>query len=205
MSTSASAWIAVIGIGIGLASPAHADDETPTKAEGLARCKKGELAACTYVGQLARDEGNYAEALAYMVRGCSAKYELGCTTLGQFYLHSFDKLTKVDARKTLASTKSACDKGDARACYLQGQAERGGADVTDMKSVDAANARAFKAFDRACDGKYVEACDELADVYAYGFGMPRDNDKAKAYWQRACDLGDKHACIKRDHPSFNTP
>lgn len=179
---------------LAFAAPAHADEATPTKAEGIARCRKGELPACTYAGQLSRDEGNFTEALAYMVRGCAAAYEDGCTVLGELYLHGTGKLTKSQLHQAIASTTAACTKGEARACYLQGQAERGAVGVDDLKLIDAANARAFRAFDRGCDGAYAAACDALADVYLGGFGVARDPAKAKAYWQRACKFGDQHAC-----------
>ena len=42
-----------------------------------------------------------------------------------------------------------------------------------------------------------EACDNLADMYDEGYGVPQDRNQAAVFRKRACALGDRDACGMR--------
>jgi TPR repeat protein len=48
---------------------------------------------------------------------------------------------------------------------------------------------------RDCDAGNGVACARLGNAHVSGYGVPADNQRAKALFQRACDLGDLPGCI----------
>lgn len=82
-----------------------------------------------------------------------------------------------------------CEAGDASACHSLGHAiEEGGGDP----------ARAFRAFERSCEGDAEatagEACVDVAEALMKGEAGPKDDIGATSYFLEACRAGDGLGC-----------
>ena len=84
--------------------------------------------------------------------------------------------------------KTACDKGDARACGSLGfaYAEGNGVSQDDHQSAIL--------FRKAYDGGEALGCIGLATMYRIGRGVRQDEGEALKYFGRACDLKSKVGC-----------
>jgi TPR repeat protein len=49
-------------------------------------------------------------------------------------------------------------------------------------------------FSRACQLKEALGCENLAELYVRGKGVPMDKSKAEELLRRACQLGSQEAC-----------
>jgi TPR repeat protein len=52
--------------------------------------------------------------------------------------------------------------------------------------------------ERGCSAKNAQSCMMLGAAYQHGQNRPIDLDKARAYYDRACMLGDASGCVMRD-------
>ena len=82
-----------------------------------------------------------------------------------------------------------CAAGSAASCYDLGRLQRDSAD-NQIKDPQAAG-RAFKT---ACDLKFMQACNDLGDLYANGEGVEQYASVALYLYERACTAGNPQAC-----------
>lgn len=83
-------------------------------------------------------------------------------------------------------------KGDMYGCF-----KRGVLYETSLTNIKGSQARSLELYDKSCDAGTVEACHELGMVYHSGRGgAGRDVDKAEAFLQKACKLGDRRSCLQ---------
>lgn len=167
-------------------------------------CDGGNALACTNLGfQYEHGEGVAADADAaarFYERGCRGSFctgpnKLGCVNLGRMYRgQGVDKdreatmmFIDVCNRKPLPHDAEDAD-AVAAACSLAGTAFL----VGQGTAVDIP--RSITYLEKGCDANYVLGCFNLATIYQRAIGVPRDVEKARKYYQRACDQGDKEAC-----------
>ena len=171
-------------------------------------CQGGEAAACSlygdarYMGSGAPKDARAAEA-AYR-RACELELYSGCTKLGDLFR------MRHEAARAAAQYRKACAADEKDACTAlaleKGCSSREAClDFADLCSdhlsgydvlSEASLARA--PCEIACAGGIGEACDNLADMYQDGYGVPYDLVQAAELRRRACQLGDRDACDARE-------
>jgi len=88
-----------------------------------------------------------------------------------------------------SSERSACERGDARAC------ESLGVRYITGDGVRLSGAMALRYLEKACSKGRGTACNGAAFIYADAEGGVRqDYTKAMSYWSRACRYGDPTGC-----------
>jgi TPR repeat protein len=128
--------------------------------------------ACTKLADLLRVSGAPAKADELYKKACAADEKNACAAL---------------ALEKGCDTRDAClDLSDLCSDYLAGY------------EVLAEPSLARAPCEKACAGGVGEACDNLADMYQEGSGVPRDAIQAAALRKRACSLGDRDACDVRE-------
>ncbi len=172
----------------------------------------------------AEDTSNYTKAEEYYKKACDLGNSLACSSLESLYKegkvvkHNYAK-AKEDDR--VIKYRRACDYGDGFACYdLAFLYERGSLVAKNDEKANQLYLRACRLnnnaclaiatyyeaednpkeaiyyFDKACEtnGK---VCSHLAELYEAGkYGLDKDLEKAKKYYKKACDHGNKDACVK---------
>ena len=136
-------------------------------------CKLDLPSSCTKLADLLRLEGKEPERADGLYRkSCSLEEKDACTVL---------RLRGgCDSRDACSPVSELC------ADYLAGY------------GVLAEPRLAREPCEMACEGGVGEACDNLADLYEDGLGLPQDMAQAAAYRKRACELGDRDACSARE-------
>src|SRR5437868_5690395 len=138
-------------------------------------CEAGELAlysGCTKLGDLFRMRHEAARAAAQYRKACAADEKDACTALA--------------LEKGCSSREACLDFADLCSDHLSGY------DVLSEASLARAPCEI------ACAGGIGEACDNLADMYQDGYGVPYDLVQAAELRRRACQLGDRDACDARE-------
>ncbi len=136
-------------------------------------CALDHPSACTKLADLLRLEApGSARAIDLYKKACAADEKDACTAL------ALDK--PCEGREACLDLSLLCSD------YLAGY------------DVLAESRLALAPCEKACAGGVGEACDNLADMYQDGAGVPRDEGHATALRKRACELGDKDACQVRE-------
>jgi TPR repeat protein len=138
-----------------------------------------------------RDRARAAELFS---RACNSDFPVACYELGGLYLAG-DDATPPSPLRAVEAYRRGCDgvsSGAVLSCRELAGCYRDGAGVPQDGS------RAIALYERACNGGYSLACDDLGDLYAKGLGgVGADRNKAVAYYRLACkggfDLGCQHA------------
>lgn len=133
--------------------------------------------------ELSRTDDGTSGSEEVLARECTAGNGSSCRSLSASYATGED----ADLKQAFHYAQLACNAGDAEGCSYLGEMYAGGTGVD--KDVDAAQ----PALDKACTGKVMRACFNLAMLYADG-RLPKDLEKAAELYQRACDGGDADAC-----------
>jgi|GEM_PF-814648 len=120
---------------------------------------------------------------AALVEECTAGRGSSCSSLAA--LHA--KGETADFKQAFHYAQLACNAGDVQGCGYLGDMYLVGAGVD--RDVHGAQV----ALERACTGKIMRACFNLASLYADA-GVLNDPTKAAELNQRACDGGDADAC-----------
>jgi hypothetical protein len=85
-----------------------------------------------------------------------------------------------------------CRKGDAKSCYDIGLIY----DKADIVKYNPHKVAFY--YDKACDGKIIDACYSLGVLYDEGTygknGIKIDETKSKAAYQKGCDFGGEDCC-----------
>jgi TPR repeat protein len=170
-------------------------------------CQGGDAFACSLLGDAlyggigtARDP---RAAQGSFERACELELFSGCTKLGDLLRLQRDAGAAELYRK-------ACAAEETDACTIlvldKGCAGREGClEMADLCSdylvgydVLAEPQLAIDPCEKACAGGAGEACDNLADMYEEGYGVPSDHRQAALFRKRACELGDRDACAVRE-------
>ena len=133
--------------------------------------------------ELCRTDGDTSGSEGALVEECTAGRGSSCSSLSALYA----KGEAADFKQAFHYAQLACNAGDAEGCGYLGEMYLAGPGVD--KDVYAAQA----ALDKACTGKVMRACFNLATLYGDG-SLPKDPKKAAEFNQRACDGGDADAC-----------
>jgi uncharacterized protein len=124
-----------------------------------------------------------------LIKACDGGDAESCQFVADMHMtgEGVPKSESDEAKLRARTTKlygSACEAGDASACFLYG------GDLLSAKD----NAGAVKVLTKGCDGGDMASCSLLGGCYDEGVGIPRDAAKAKALWSKACDGGNAAAC-----------
>jgi hypothetical protein len=130
------------------------------------------------------------------VDGCRARCREGervsCTRLGEAY----ERGTRVkrDYAVAVEAYRKACDRGDPRGC------SRLGGLILSARGASYDHREGVAVVRKACDGGYSFSCAWLA---LQGEGEPKDAEKARALFARACEDEDRRACTWQGEMSLN--
>ncbi len=170
-------------------------------------CAGGDAAACQLLGD-ARYAGVGIErdlkgAQSAFERACGMELYSACTKLGDLFRVQHDEARAGEQYRKAC----AADEKDACAVLVLEKpcaGREGCLSFSDLCSdylagydVLAEPQFARAPCEKACKGGVGEACDNLADMFQEGFGVPRDVAQAAVLRKRACDLGDRDACAVR--------
>ena len=150
---------------------------------------KGNGRACSGLGQRLRIKGKMRDALPLFARGCTLGYPRAC-----FYLGSFGSTTTQSPELNLKAFERACFGRDLRGCLGAATILKTG------KSGDPGKAGMFvklglSGLERACGDRDGESCKVLGDWHGGKYDpQTRDPDKARSFYQQACQAGQKDAC-----------
>jgi TPR repeat protein len=157
-------------------------------------CAAGNEGSCNNLGDaLEFGEGtgkDGARAVQLYERACHAGEALACTNLGRQYYNGV--AVARDLPRAAAEFKIACELGDEYGCLHLRQARE--------PTLPATASAALAQWTRLCAGSSARACLYVGLAYIDPVGdVERDEQKAKASFERACKGGDADACsfIKR--------
>jgi len=107
------------------------------------------------------------------------------------YTHSLTNLRSGTVVRAMAVASGYAPSSDVTGVYLNGVGtyEQGKASY-DQKQYD----QARSSFVQACDGGEMRACEYLGYLYREGLGGPRDAQKARAAYQKACEQDNYTSC-----------
>src|SRR5262249_51447828 len=153
-------------------------------------CDAGALSSCEEVGLMyMRGDGvpkDAAKGLTFLQRACNGGVAATCTTIGWFYagqMRPADATTDFDPKKAIHYYERACNSGDAFGCTYLGelylelkhQADANGLSGAVSQYVAAV---AVAAFQRACDARAGNACDDMGMVLQKGEDVAADPVRA---------------------------
>jgi len=129
----------------------------------------------------------FGQDVQQLEKACNNKNYDSCLKIAELYLydakmylygkHAYDKVSTYG--------KMACDNEKFEACDILGELY-----VTEERYDTA-----MEYFTKGCDGKDVQSCYDLGFIYDNAIGMKyEDDEKAKKYYKKACDLGFQEGC-----------
>lgn len=179
-------------------------------------CEQGDGEACRYLGYLFADgfegvETNTEAASSAYERGCELEDWLSCSNFGALHEPVGEKaaalferacvggsvhgcmnlavyLGNTQPQKALDLLSTACDDGEAEACYRA---------ALQSFAIDQSNSNievAHALFVKACEGGHPESCFNAGQSFWTGDGAGVDKPKAVDYFERACLRGNVEAC-----------
>jgi TPR repeat protein len=170
-------------------------------------CEGGRPSACVSLGyQYEHGLGvstDLPRAAELFERGCAGGAYVGCSNLAWYYMTG--KGVPLDYARARKLAVKACDGGVPRGCWEVG--------VVDSEGDDRRKAAPW--FERACNDDFARACLDLGDMYAHHGsdnawrpgdtvrGLDKDVERARRLYDRACSLGTKNGCTRRDALAAN--
>jgi serine/threonine-protein kinase len=155
-----------------------------------AACARGEMSACTNLGEMYADGQGVAEndsaAVPLLRRACDGGHMRGCARLGAIYAETNGAYA--DPKGAIRLLSKGCDAEEAAACsqlaflYLTGQ------------GVPANKAEAIVLLQKACDAGKADTCSMLGRFYEVGMHVAKDPKQAASLYRKACDGMDRQAC-----------
>lgn len=144
----------------------------------LKGCNLGDIGACTGVGHMNMETGDYKQAIKYLTRSCDSDNSSGCYLLGRVYLH---KIKPHQIEKGKKFSLKGCYLGDIGACTLAGMEYYNGRQFIK---------KAKFPLEQACfsedEGSIAIACNALGTMYSL-----KNVEKSLKLYQRGCDIGEK--------------
>ncbi|PSM52352.1 Sel1 domain-containing protein [Campylobacter blaseri] len=110
------------------------------------------------------------------------KYGDSCNNLAALYKYGYG--VKQDDKKAFELLKKACDNGSLIGCDNLGNLY-----YTKQDYIKAATS-----YKKACNSNNALSCFNLGDLYMEGKGVKQDLQKAKEYFNKACEYGYKDSC-----------
>jgi len=120
------------------------------------------------------------QALTVYQKSCRLGNKTACFDLAAYFHNPGESKRGYTKAKTFY--KKACELEDKRSCYELG--------ILSLKN----DKKALVYLKRACFLAYPKSCGYLGSVYEYGWGVKRDCSRARMFYQRACQLGEKRFC-----------
>ncbi|HEY3452113.1 MAG TPA: tetratricopeptide repeat protein [Myxococcales bacterium] len=137
-------------------------------------CDGGFALGCASQASATKDP---AASLALARKACDLEAALGCVLLGIKYRDGSG--VAKDPKQALAFARKGCDGGETMGCIQAG-----------MLMLDAGDAKgAVKLLDGGCQGGARDACHNLAILFGTGKAVAKDEARAIALLEKACDLG----------------
>jgi TPR repeat protein len=153
-------------------------------------CSGGESRGCLHLARLAI-AGRLLSAEAIAVAGnqfriaCDAKVGAGCRRLINIRVSGLLK-TEGSIGDLAQLQERGCELGDLKSCENLGIRLLRGKETP---------ARGLQLLKTNCDKNEVQSCEYLGSAYQYGSSnLAKDRVAARAYHQRACDLGSARSC-----------
>ena len=162
-----------------------------------AACALGAGYGCNRVGwAFEYGEGattNFTTANQFYEKACTLYNGAGCNNFARALLHweDTDPALAINPERGLELLTRACQLGSAQGCTGAGYIYDNGENV----DIDYNQANVF--FKKGCDeikDPAASSCYNLALNYQQGHGSDASNDRAKEYFDKACQLGDEEAC-----------
>jgi hypothetical protein len=152
-------------------------------------CTRGNGRACSGLGQRLRLKGKVRDALPLFARGCTLGYPRAC-----FYLGSFGSTTTQSPEMNLKAFERACFGRDLRGCLGAATVLKSGR-AGDRSKLDMFLTVGLGGLERSCSAGDGDSCKSIGDWWAgkYDPGT-RDPNKARSFYQQACQAGQKDAC-----------
>ena len=161
-----------------------------------AACEAGDTNSCWAVGTAYMtgppERRNLARALAMLRPICDGGDADGCASVGNIYeLGDSTDLPPRDPARAIEYYTRACDGRSGGGCLRLGQvtANRllgGSGDVV----------AAAHYYARSCDLDFMLGCEQLAQSYESGTGVPADRARALQLYRRVCDGGLRRGCAR---------
>ena len=131
-------------------------------------------------------ENDFEAAARHFGTACGYQVHVACAYLAPLYRYG----RGVDQDLGIASDyyRQACRGGVAVSCH------EGGVLLVETQANSAAAAVEYQ---HGCDGGYYPSCAFLADLYAAGEGVERDEERAAQLYEQACAGGFEDACEPR--------
>ena len=157
-------------------------------------CDLGNAKGCLNAGALLHFQGRFphdvSRALSYYDKACAADEDpsapLACENIGKIYREGHGGVP-VDTSRAAVAYARACKLGSVRACGLASLANPLlGATITNTDE------RALA--ERGCSDGQRDACVALANMYAGGRGVTKDEKRAAELDAKACQLGAPDGC-----------
>ncbi len=145
--------------------------------------KQKDSNACLEIGNEYYKLKMYEKAVKYLTKGCDLKNGEACFKLSKLYLHG--EGVEGDFDKTFELVKKAC-----RLNYIEGCVEEGV-----IYKIEGNFDKAFNILKKTCELNSARGCNELGDMYFIGYGVKKDEKKAKEFYRKACKLRYSYGCI----------
>jgi TPR repeat protein len=159
------------------------------------KCDAGDEESCRKLADAYREgigvPQDAARARMLLERACERGQgrSLACTDLAGYYQEGVGVARdQVKAREIF---ERACDGQEFRACGLLGVIYTEGLGVPFAPPFQRIG---VDYFERACKGGHADSCWFLGSILRAGRGVRRDEARARASFQRACELGDSKGC-----------
>ena len=126
-------------------------------------------------------------------KSCNLDFGWGCNNLARGFMHwdEIDTNLKRDYKRGLELFKTACELGAAMGCNGAGYIYDSALGVA--QDYELANHFFVTGCD-VLDDPVSSACYNLAKNYEEGNGVKKSRKQARAYYRKACDLGEEDAC-----------
>ena len=136
-------------------------------------CEKKDYKACFFLANSSKKD------LKKLVFACENNVEPACSQL-------FHTLKNSNFQQAVVFGEKSCKGGNSKICFSAGSLAY---KIRKMKT-------AKEILKIACDLNSVGGCAYLGFMYEHGESVPKNWQKAKEFYQKACDLGYKKSCEK---------
>lgn len=186
----AAEWYTVGGKGV-------AEDKDRAQELGAKACDGGKSEGCYWAGYAAGN--SWSKAGPFFEKGCEANHARSCYSLGMDvhgeYGDRDKEKQKFYLKKALELFQSECKAGNKDACLGEAEMYYNAYHLKVNHIIPADEEKAVKIFKTLCDKKNGRACTLLGDAYETATsGMPQDDKKAKAFYDKGCKLGAQEGC-----------
>lgn len=157
-------------------------------------CDGGDYQGCVNMGTLYENglgvKKDIDKAQKIYANACSNtrgdKEPSGCINLGELYERHLNYYAALEAYTV------SCDRSVADGCYKIGMMYSTG--IGHSRGVPQDTKLATIYFEKACNFRSADACNDLAQAYEFGINVPTSKNKAKNFYKKACKLKSDRGC-----------